>query len=315
MSKQKRKPKTAAAHPRNWPICWPYDIPRRTLIVTGANILLLLALGVTAMIGLRKLDVQVRGLPVVSRDAPQIKLADLPDWMPRDLREQLTRQASATIDNHLFEKPLVDRLALHMAQSPWVNQVNKVRKQYGNIVTVDCRYREPVALVRDRGGLVLVDREAIRLPAEVMRRSLASMDLLLIQGVSAAAPHTGALWLGEDLLAGLALADLIKRQRYAEQIAAINVNNFGGRDDPVAAHLELLAHDGTHIRWGLPPFRESWREASTAQKLVSLEYVFDTLDTRHSPVEYIDVRQAKVRYRPLAQSRASTEPIPVAKSE
>ena len=315
MSKQKSKPKSAAARPHKWPICWPFEIPRRVLLINGTNLLLLLALAVAATIGLRTLDEQVRELPIVSRRAPQIQLHELPEWMPQGLREQLTRQASMTIDDHLFDEPLASRLAVRMAQSPWVNQVNKVSKHYGNVVTVDCNFRAPAALVRERGGLVLVDREGIRLPADVVRHSLASMDLLLIQGVSAAAPHTGARWDGEDLLAGLALADLIQRQRYANHIVAVNVSNYAGRSDPVAAHLELLAHDGTHIRWGLPPFRESWREASTAQKLVSLEYAFETLDTAQSPVEYIDIRQTKVRYRPLPHTRTSLGHIPVAKND
>jgi len=138
-------------------------------------------------------------------------------------------------------------MAERLSAVGWVERVNFVRKTSDAKVQVSANYRYPVAMVPQGDGYVLVDAHRVRLPGSYRYEP----TWKLVQGVSAEAPESGAVWSGEDLAAGLAVLDRIARESFAYQVAGVDVENYAGRVDPYRSHLFLMTDrsDG-RIAWG-----------------------------------------------------------------
>lgn len=189
----------------------------------------------------------------------RIQLANAPAGLDRLIRKDLAELAGWNwIDGNVC-RSVHDRLA----QSPWIQSIHRVSKPEPGLVRVKCQYRLPVALVQDREYFYMVDEYGVRLPGQHGYEP----GWLLIQGVEGELPSPGEQWPGEDLAAGVRLANMILAQPYRDQVSAVLVHNYGGRRAPYRSHLELLAgRDGHRILWGSAP-GEELEENSTAQKL------------------------------------------------
>ena len=123
-------------------------------------------------------------------------------------------------------------------------------------------------MVQSRDGFVLIDDEGVRLPG----RYPYSSSFALIQGVAGRPPAPGQRWETGDVAAGLSLWKLLSAEPFAEQITAVLVHNYGGRQRAEAAHIELATDQaGGRVIWGSAPGEEI-EENSAAQKLAILRH-------------------------------------------
>lgn len=211
----------------------------------------------------------------------RIQLANAPAGLDRLIRQDLADLAGwSWIDGRVC-RSVHDRLA----QSPWIQSIHRVTKPEPGLVRVKCEYRLPIALVQDREYFYMVDEYGVRLPGQHGYEP----GWLLIQGVEGKLPNPGELWPGEDLAAGVRLANMIIVQPYRDQVSAVLVHNYGGRRDPYRSHVELLTRrDGHRILWGSAP-GEELEENSTDQKLRILAANYQRYGTIDADQPTIDI--------------------------
>jgi hypothetical protein len=230
-------------------------------------------------------------------ETPRIDLGRTPGWMS----EQILRQLRSTVEPALVPDPF-DRLSLREAAadlqaSPWVDRVRRVIRRPDGRVEIRAEYREPAALVKARDGYHLIDEQGIRLPLIYEAETAREMGLPVIQGVDRAPPRAGRLWAGGDVQAGLRLAVLVQDQPWAEQVRAIDVNNYGGRRFDARPHLKLLTEldgDGDPrnnpgVRWGRAPGNEQFYEPSAEKKLQHLNQVLRRFRRIDASGQIVDV--------------------------
>ncbi len=158
---------------------------------------------------------------------------------------------------------LCQRVWAQLDRSPWVQSVERVSTAQPGVIVARCTYSHPIALVQQREYFFMVDEYGIRLPGQYNYQP----GWPLIQGVEQDVPAAGQPWPGEDIAAGVRLAQLILKEPYREQVVAILLHNYGGRRDPAKCHVELVTdRNGSRILWGSAP-DEELDENTAAQKL------------------------------------------------
>jgi hypothetical protein len=275
-----------------------------------------LCLLVAAVVCLRDLVERRFALPEAS---PRVVLANQPAWMSQALAEQIIGTVRPVGLHSVFDRQLLVETAAAMAVNPWIKEVRQVRRAYvhgpGDTLEVDCVYRTPTALVQWDDNYWLVDGDGCKLPAQYPHRDLdramvdaqGKLALRVIQGVTRPPVRTGKLWPGDDLAAGLELVKLLADQPFAEEIPIVDVSNFGGRRDSMAAQIVLVTRYGTQIRWGRPPSaRDYFVEVPTSQKLQSLTDIFNEMHRVDGGQPWIDLRFDGVRYPSPQQVSAAT---------
>ncbi len=190
--------------------------------------------------------------------------------LPESLKSLALGAMDETVAEHLGRPWTDDRLCRDIAVAldsvGWVQKVNYVRRTPDARILISCRYRTAVAMVQSGAEFKLIDGAAIRLPGSYRYDPTWG----LIQGVASPAPAPGRSWPGSDLRAGLTVLAAIENEPFAEQITAVLVDNFEGRKDPLASHLELATdRAGGRIRWGSAPGHEL-EENSLEQKVALL---------------------------------------------
>lgn len=94
-----------------------------------------------------------------------IEVRGIAPWVHSDLKMEALRNASLDGRLPLDDPELPRRLARAFDMHPWVRQVDRVdlRHPAHAVVVVVCR--EPVAMVKVKGGLLAIDAEAVVLPS------------------------------------------------------------------------------------------------------------------------------------------------------
>ena len=199
-----------------------------------------------------------------------VSLIDAPAWMSPMLREDLQRLVAGQFETDPLDPTDLQCAVLALAGSPWVEQVNAVRRSTAGRVHVQARYRQPVAIVEARDGYHLVDERGVRLPGLYLKHQLDELALPLIVGAASAPREEGAVWPGDDVRAGLDLVGLLAGESYVNDVAAIDV---GARDARGRIRLILRTERGGKVVWGLPPGQDVPVEPDAATKLRRLRAV------------------------------------------
>jgi len=252
---------------------------------------------------------------------PRVILVNQPDWMSDRLAQQIIQTVRPAGTHSAFDQQLLMDINGLLQANPWVRRVNQVRRVYGNspgdAVEVDCDYRAPVALVRWANDYILVDGEGYQLPEQytaeqlnkIMLASDGTISLRVITGVGHAPTGSATKWPGDDLAGGLAMVKVLYGQPYVEQIWAVNVANFKGRNDPHGAELVLLTRQGTEVRWGQAPGdRDYFVEVPVAQKMRRLESAWRQYGRVDANQPWIDIRFDN----PITATKAPPAPGPLA---
>jgi len=153
-----------------------------------------------------------------------------------------------------------------------VAKVERVQKFHPARVRVDLVYRRPVCMVELGGELIPVDAEGVVLPSADFTPVEASRYVRLKGVDSRPLGPPGTRW-GDPRVAGgaeiaVALGDLPEGLRPVQVVAAASSAAAGLRE---IALFDLVARDGTRIRWGWAPSRHAPGEPAVATKLARLK--------------------------------------------
>lgn len=242
--------------------------PERILL--GVKILaLVLVLGLFGygwFAGERALTDRLNTARATPLPAENIQLVNAPAWMPDAARDAVTSSILDHVDNRPIAPASLRAAADQLRQSPWVREVQQVRRSNDGSVAVEATYRTPVAVVESADGFHLVDDQAVRLPLTYQRRHVEALRLPILTHVDAPPPFIGQTWEGEDLVAGLLLLDQLAGQGWADRVTRIDV----GKRDEVGRIRLVMQVDGIPVIWGLPPGDERAVEPDPPQKLRAL---------------------------------------------
>lgn len=253
--------------------------------------------------------------------APKVVLKDRPAWMSDFLAEQIVATAEPVGASSTFNRQTLVDVGDALKANPWIRKVNQVRRAYsnkpGDTIEIDCEYRVPLALVHWKDYFWLVDSEGVKLPEQFTQKQLQQViygrdnKLLfrVIEGVRQPPVESGRKWSGDDLAAGLTLAQYLSGQPFAEEVVRIDVSNFGGRDNTKEAQLVLLTKRGTEVRWGRPiNAKDFFIEVSVAQKLDYMRRVYNQFGRVDANQAWIDIRFDKITY-PSSEPEARLDSI------
>lgn len=262
---RKRRPKqTGKAKPGWWESLDPAR-KRRAKIASAWLVGASVVLG-GAAVGLAALEQQVDDR-VNRTHTPSVYLMDLPPELAPLAREELLDE----LEDELRRIPrwtdprLCHLLSDRLMESGWVGQVRSVRRFGDGRFELSCRYRVPVALIANQSQLYMVDSKGTRLPGTYRDDT----GWHVIRGVTAPPPPIGVVWKGDDVQAGISMAQVLSVQPYSNQVSAILVDNIGGRVDPRHSHVELATdRAGGRIRWGSAPGKEV--EENTIQRKLGI---------------------------------------------
>lgn len=263
----------------------PHAARARSLLRALAGAGWVTALGAAAF-GLHRLEPLAER--VVAQRRPQIVWENLPGWLATptqaDFLAQREGDAGLSPTDLITDATLARRIGESLRRSPWLSDVRSVRIGPDGAVRIDAEFRVPLALVERDGMTYLVDQAGVLLRADRPAADVDHSAWFVIHGVRAARPPApGEPWPGDDLRAGLKLADYLLRADAAGRlpcrpvIRAIDVSNVGRRLSRTAGELRLrTSAPESVVHWGLPPGEEYQIEAPTSRKLAWLNQLHET---------------------------------------
>jgi hypothetical protein len=189
----------------------------------------------------------------------------------------------------LLDPELVPRVAASFASNPWVRRVVAVERAFPDQIRVRLEMRTARLAIRRAGGLVLVDREGVRLPGVYERVPVRAMEVV---GAASVPPAAGRVWEGPEIAHALEMASLAESEPVLRgfDIRAVDVANLNGRRDPKSPDLSLVTVAGAVIGWGRPPSAPRFGEPALVEKLDNLRRAAENYP-RLEGVSFVKVHQ------------------------
>ncbi|MFH1924564.1 MAG: hypothetical protein ABIP48_32325 [Planctomycetota bacterium] len=293
MSAKKRKASSRRKSPRPSP-----QFEHWVLLFQGrGRAVTLIALSVVAFFGLWHAAWQEVGRGVLASEQYQItrekvEIPPPPEWVHRDIRAEVFRDASLDGPLSLLDEDLVQRIANAFSLHPWVAEVRRVAKHFPARVEVELEYRRPVLMVPVLGGVRPVDAEGVLLPTSDFspieagrypRLAGVETDPIGLEGTP-----WGDIRVHESAEIAAALGPAWQQLKLDYIIPATLVELGHGNEYT----YELVTKGGSRILWGRAPSAEIPEEARAVDKvtrLVKYQEENGTLEGRDGP-QRLDVR-------------------------
>ena len=212
-----------------------------------------------------------------------LELQDCPEWvngpeLSRELRGDLR---TVPRNQSVFDAGLAHAVARALGRSPWVLEVQAVKRRLPNGLEVSATFRRPAGLVRTGGRLYMVDADGHWLRDDLFRRPAewdAEPPPHIIDNLLSTPPLPGERWDGPRLAAGARLCQSLRSSGALAQLqlAAVDVTGVGRA--AVEPDIVLLTASGTRIKWGqssvyahVPGLEEPLWQTPDAEKLAMLK--------------------------------------------
>ena len=253
--------------------------------------LLMIALFSTGVYGIwHRVSRQVLAADSYWLSSQNVDITPPADWIHRDVRAEVFRDASLDGPLWLMDENLVQRLANAFKLHPCVASVSRVQKYHPARVKVDLVYRRPVCMVN---GLLPVDGDGVLLPPDDFSAVERTHYPWLVNIPSRPMSSPGNAWGDPRVTGGALLAAALEPawQRLAiDRIAPLDAPD---RLDLPQTTYELFTRGGSRVIWGHAPGAETAGEPAAAGKLAQLQEYRDghgSLDGPHGPQQF-DLRR------------------------
>jgi len=227
---------------------------------------------------------------------PLAKASVAPPWADPAAGESVVTLPAGR--DTLMDPDLVPSVAASFSSNPWVRRVIAVERAYPDQVRVRLEMRTPRLAVRRAGGIVLVDRDGIRLPGVYQQAPRPAFE---VSGAVSLPPAPGRAWEGPEIACALEMAALAEGEPVlrAFDIRAVDVANLNGRRDPRSPDLSLVTGAGSVIGWGRAPSAARYGEPALSEKLDNLRRAAENYP-RLEGVAYVKVHQrGPARLKPV----------------
>lgn len=202
--------------------------------------------------------------------AMEIAFTDPPAWVDGELRDYLARTVHSHVSGDPFQHHELLEIHRTLMATGIFRDVRQVRRTSASRIEIDAPFIEPYALVRNREGDFLIDRQGRLMhpsiqPAGNQRQK--SHRFVMITGAFFDRPETLAHpWPGTDIEAALRLLGLLDERPWRGQVTEVDLSQFQRSES-----LLLITDRGGEIIWGSAPDDEGVREVAAEQKLAYLD--------------------------------------------
>jgi hypothetical protein len=248
--------------------------------------------------------------PAYAITANQIFITEPPEWVPKDIAQQIHNRAGLPERMSLLDVGLVKQISDAFEVDPWVKSVKRVEKHQPAGVSVTLEYRTPVAMVEVQDGLYPIDADGTLLPPRDFRQEDLTKYPIITRVSSVPAGRSGQQW-GDPVVLGAArIAEILMKQDGDGKLwNRLNVNRIE-TPNRIAANdslddliYRLRTPGGSRIIWGRAPGTGHPGEVTAEKKIRRLqEYLADYggYETAHGPSE-LDIRHwHEISHRALA---------------
>lgn len=228
--------------------------------------------------------------PAYQVRAEQIRITPPPPWVPQDFVQQVLTDSKLTETLSLLDRDLVKKIAEAFRQHPWVSKVERVHKGFPGELSVELKYRYPVAMVRVSNRLFPIDEQGVLLPDQDFTSEEAVLYPLITKIASAPPLKAGQVWKDPLVKEGAQIATQLATHWKDFHLESIKAPSSDEGSEAESFSLWTTGH--TQIVWGRQDENPSSVELTAKQKLGRLiEYAsrFQGFDGR-GPY-YIDIRQ------------------------
>ncbi|MBI1345824.1 hypothetical protein GC163_06000 [bacterium] len=232
----------------------------------------------------------------------------VPAALPADFLEQVRHRGQLPEELSLLDDTLPSRLATAFAAHPWVAEVVSVRNVYPALVTVELKYRRPVALVQVPDGFYAIDEQSVLLPPNDFDEEDLQRYIVVTGIATRPRGAAGRAWGDNGVVAAAQLAYFIGLRWKPLGLASITLPQHASPETPIDDQLlELTTTGASRILWGRVPGTRHPGELTAEQKLGRLEkYLaeFGGFDRPQGPYE-IDIRHwQEISRKPLSSDEA-----------
>jgi len=214
--------------------------------------------------------------------ASEVQFVDAPVWVGDSLLRHLAETALAADarDPNSVHRAALCAVQETLDKTGWFASVDQVERAADGALVVEATFLTPVAIVEDRYGEAIVDEQGRLLP-EGCQVAAGAHVIRLTHPRRHRPVRARRAWESEDVHAGLALLDVIRKRPWASQITAIDLKAWQSREP----QLVMITDKHSRIVWGSPPGAETPLEALTQEKLGRLQHLFDAsgrVDQHHT---------------------------------
>lgn len=194
----------------------------------------------------------------------------------RESHAELIRLGALTEGRHLLDPNLPGDIRRIYAESPWIREVDSIRRILPNRLEMHYRLRVPVAQVYDQGRYHPIDMDAHSLPVEALHGPMVGLPVIEAYGDTrfGPVPADGEAWTSRGVRDALGLVTTLWASPLAELSSPVAVVVGAGayRDAQGVTHerrpqLDLRTMRGRTIRWGTFNAGELPDEMTSAEKL------------------------------------------------
>ncbi len=276
-----------------------WTVMRTRIFLKGAVSVALVAV---FLAGTRAAESHLRSMKAFQIDPGFMKVHEMPPWLEDDWAETIPNPFEGKRAVNLFEPRLTEKVYDAYRQSPWIENVCFVRKEFPDRLKIRLRIRTPLAAVPFGETYLLVDGHGILLPRTFRRVPDFGFPLLVVEGVEDVPPAPGRAWESDPLEAGLKVAAILasasRKKKIFERIVRIDVSLMQAGRRPGRTEILLYAAEGGGpIEWGFVPGRKPAVELPVEQKLQNLENLLQSV-TDMQRVAYATIQFDEPTYRP-----------------
>lgn len=234
-------------------------------------------------------------IPAIGRRVEQpvervdIRFEHTPPWAGPSLMEHLQALGEAKLQGTSLSRADLEATRAVLLHSGFFHEVAQVRRSGTHEITIDATLVTPMAGVRDRHGMTLIDHTGRVLPPGCGVAGGVHVVTIINPRYSRPAQPRDT-WSGGDLAAAMRVLDHIHDADWIEQVEAIDLSRY-----PAAGSLVLITDNGSRIIWGSAPGDERAMESLLERKVARLDRLYrisGRIDQYH-PGE-IDITDASV---------------------
>lgn len=233
-----------------------------------------------------------------------------PSWMNDHFTDDIKHLVALNDQYGMYEDNLTKKIAEIYGRLVLVKNVESVKRVFPNKLAIKFVLRKPIAIVKSRNSLYLVDHEGVLLPKEYYTLKNTEYDSPYIQSNKLARlPLYGKEWDDKGVKAGIALVKFLRANNIHNifKIVSVDVSNVCKRNSAGQSDIVLWTENNTQIRWGCSPLCNEQNELPDEEKLQNLLSIAKTEGTNLRLMEYVDVRWKKPLGKRWVKSNDITE--------
>jgi hypothetical protein len=187
-------------------------------------------------------------------------------WVNGEIRSGLERTVLSSLNSDPFDRDSLESAREALSRTGWFRDDLRLVREANGLVRVNATWRIPAAAVRSNGQDILVTSAGEVLPVRYPPEASGYKALI---GVATDAPEPGKPWLGGEVQAGLRLLDYVSTLSCTDQIAGVDVTDYGP-----SRTLVLITELGNKIIWGGPLDEFNPGQAAPPAKLARLGEIY-----------------------------------------